>query len=119
MCAGQLPAIPAELMEFFGCAAGAFTGAARKAASAASSPAAAHFLDEVNLLTATMQPKKFLRALRMEIDPVGGEKSIFHRRGDRRLNIPLETLVEADNSAATLLPPQRHPHQAPYCGSGR
>lgn len=73
-------AIPAELMEseFFGYAAGAFTGAARKGRIGRFQLASGGsiFLDEVNLLTATMQPK-FLRVLQeMEIDPVGGEKSI-------------------------------------------
>ena len=81
-------AIPAELMEseFFGYAAGAFI-----------------FLDEVNLLTATMQPK-FLRVLQeMEIDPVGGEKSIpIDVRVIAASNIPLETLVEAGQFRSDL-----------------
>ena len=78
-------AIPAELMEseFFGYA--------------------AIFLDEVNLLTATMQPK-FLRVLQeMEIDPVGGEKSIpIDVRVIAASNIPLETLVEAGQFRSDL-----------------
>lgn len=93
-------AIPAELMEseFFGYAAGAFTGAARKGRIGRFQLASGGsiFLDEVNLLIATMQPK-FLRVLQeMEIDPVGGEKSIpIDVRVIAASNIPLETLVEA------------------------
>ena len=62
-----------------------------------------HFLDEVNLLTATMQPK-FLRVLQeMEIDPVGGEKSIpIDVRVIAASNIPLETLVEAGQFRSDL-----------------
>ena len=64
--------------ELFGHEKGAFTGAARKGRIGRFQLASGGsiFLDEVNLLTATMQPK-FLRVLQeMEIDPVGGEKSI-------------------------------------------
>lgn len=81
-------AIPAELMEseFFGYASGGSI-----------------FLDEVNLLIATMQPK-FLRVLQeMEIDPVGGEKSIpIDVRVIAASNIPLETLVEAGQFRSDL-----------------
>ncbi|MFQ7453431.1 MAG: sigma 54-interacting transcriptional regulator [Flavonifractor plautii] len=88
-----------------------------RAASAAFSFASGGsiFLDEVNLLTATMQPK-FLRVLQeMEIDPVGGEKSIpIDVRVIAASNIPLETLVEAGQFRdRPLLPPQRHPHPGP------
>ena len=100
-------AIPAELMEseFFGYAAGAFTGAARKGRIGRFQLASGGsiFLDEVNLLTATMQPK-FLRVLQeMEIDPVGGEKSIpIDVRVIAASNIPLETLVEAGQFRSDL-----------------
>ena len=92
-------AIPADLMEseFFGYAAGAFTGAAKKGKMGRFQIAngGSIFLDEVNLLTTTMQPK-FLRVLQeMEIDPVGGDKSIpIDVRVIAASNIPLETLVE-------------------------
>ena len=100
-------AIPAELMEseFFGYAAGAFTGAARKGRIGRFQLASGGsiFLDEVNLLIATMQPK-FLRVLQeMEIDPVGGEKSIpIDVRVIAASNIPLETLVEAGQFRSDL-----------------
>lgn len=63
-----------------------------------------------------MQPK-FLRVLQeMEIDPVGGEKSIpIDVRVIAASNIPLETLVEAGPiPQRPLLPPQRHPHPGPH-----
>ena len=91
--------------EFFGYAAGAFTGAARKGRIGRFQLASGGsiFLDEVNLLTATMQPK-FLRVLQeMEIDPVGGEKSIpIDVRVIAASNIPLETLVEAGQFRSDL-----------------
>ena len=61
------------------------------------------FLDEVNLLTPTMQPK-FLRVLQeREIDPVGGEKSIpIDVRVIAASNIPLESLVEAGEFRSDL-----------------
>lgn len=73
-------AIPAELMEaeFFGYAPGAFTGASRqgKKGRFALANGGSIFLDEVNLLPSTMQPK-FLRVLQeREISPVGGEETI-------------------------------------------
>ena len=90
---------------FFGYAAGAFTGAARKGRIGRFQLASGGsiFLDEVNLLTATMQPK-FLRVLQeMEIDPVGGEKSIpIDVRVIAASNIPLETLVEAGQFRSDL-----------------
>ena len=92
-------AIPAELMEseFFGYAAGAFTGASKKGKVGRFELAnkGSIFLDEVNLLTPTMQPK-FLRVLQeMEIDPVGGDKSVpIDVRVIAASNIPLETLVD-------------------------
>lgn len=91
-------AIPAELMEseFFGYTAGAFTGALKKGKLGRFELAngGSIFLDEVNLLTPTMQPK-FLRVLQeMEINPVGADRP---RPIDVRViaatNIPLETLV--------------------------
>ena len=92
-------------VEFFGYAAGAFTGAARKGRIGRFQLASGGsiFLDEVNLLTATMQPK-FLRVLQeMEIDPVGGEKSIpIDVRVIAASNIPLETLVEAGQFRSDL-----------------
>lgn len=92
-------AIPPELMEseFFGYASGAFTGASKKGKLGRFQLAdkGSLFLDEVNLLPKTMQPK-FLRTLQeREIDPVGGDKSLSI---DVRLiaasSIPLEHLVE-------------------------
>lgn len=91
-------AIPAELMEseFFGYSAGAFTGALKKGKAGRFELAngGSIFLDEVNLLTPTIQPK-FLRVLQeMEIDPVGSDRP---RPVDVRViaatNIPLEQLV--------------------------
>ncbi len=92
-------AIPADLLEseFFGYAPGAFTGAAKKGKMGRFELAngGSIFLDEVNLLTPTMQPK-FLRVLQeQEIDPVGSEKSIpIDVRIIAATNVPLETLVE-------------------------
>lgn len=92
-------AIPGELMEaeFFGYTAGAFTGALKKGKVGRFELAdeGSIFLDEVNLLTPSMQPK-FLRVLQeMEIDPVGSDKS---KPVDVRViaatNIPLEKLVQ-------------------------
>lgn len=100
-------AIPAELMEseFFGYAAGAFTGASKKGKMGRFQLAngGSIFLDEVNLLTTTMQPK-FLRVLQeMEIDPVGGDKSIpIDVRVIAASNIPLEALVEAGQFRSDL-----------------
>lgn len=93
-------AIPSELMEseFFGYAPGAFTGANRKGKLGRFELAdkGSIFLDEINLLSATVQPK-FLRALQeREIDPVGGDKSIpVDVRVIAASNIPLEQLVES------------------------
>ncbi|SMC57751.1 sigma-54 interaction domain-containing protein [Papillibacter cinnamivorans] len=92
-------AIPSELMEaeFFGYVGGAFTGAAKKGKIGRFELAGGGsiFLDEVNLLSPTMQPK-FLRVLQeQEIDPVGGDKSIpIDVRVIAASNIPLEPLVE-------------------------
>lgn len=92
-------AIPAELMEseFFGYAAGAFTGASKRGRVGRFELAdkGSIFLDEINLLTPTMQPK-FLRVLQeMEIDPVGGDKSIpIDVRVIAASNTPLEALVD-------------------------
>ena len=100
-------AIPAELMEseFFGYAAGAFTGASRKGKIGRFQLASGGsiFLDEINLLTPTMQPK-FLRVLQeMEIDPVGGDKSIpIDVRVIAASNIPLESLVETGQFRSDL-----------------
>ena len=91
-------AIPAELMEseLFGYSAGAFTGALKKGKVGRFELAdgGSIFLDEVNLLTPTIQPK-FLRVLQeMEIDPVGSDHP---RAVDVRViaatNVPLENLV--------------------------
>lgn len=92
-------AIPAELMEseFFGYAAGAFTGASKRGKMGRFELAnsGSIFLDEVNLLAPTMQPK-FLRVLQeMEIDPVGGNKSVpIDVRVIAASNVSLESLVE-------------------------
>ena len=93
-------AIPENLMEseFFGYAAGAFTGAL-KSGKIGRFQLADHgsmFLDEINLLPLTMQPK-FLRTLQEhEIDPVGGTKSIpINVRVIAATNIPLEKLVDS------------------------
>lgn len=100
-------AIPAELMEseFFGYAPGAFTGALRKGKLGRFELAngGSIFLDEVNLLTPTMQPK-FLRVLQeMEIDPVGSDRS---RPVDVRViaatNVSLEQLVQAGTFRSDL-----------------
>lgn len=91
-------AIPKDLMEseFFGYTAGAFTGASKKGKIGRFELAngGSIFLDEINLLSATMQPK-FLRALQeREIDPVGSDKSIpIDVRVIAASNIPLENLV--------------------------
>lgn len=92
-------AIPAELMEseFFGYAAGAFTGASKngKIGRFELANGGSLFLDEVNLLTTTMQPK-FLRVLQeREIDPVGSSRTVpVDVRVIAASNIPLERLVE-------------------------
>lgn len=92
-------AIPADLMEseFFGYSAGAFTGAAKKGKVGRFELAnkGSIFLDEINLLTSTMQPK-FLRVLQeREVDPVGGNRSVpIDVRVIAASGIPLETLVE-------------------------
>ena len=91
-------AIPEDLMEseFFGYAAGAFTGASKKGKIGRFELASGGsiFLDEINLLSSTMQPK-FLRALQeREIDPVGGDRSIpIDVRVIAASNISLEKLV--------------------------
>lgn len=92
-------AIPNELMEseFFGYAAGAFTGASRKGKIGRFKLAdkGTIFLDEINLLPMAMQPK-FLRVLQEhEIDPVGSLKSLLvDVRVIAASNIALEQLVE-------------------------
>lgn len=92
-------AIPLELMEseFFGYSAGAFTGANKKGKIGRFELAdgGSIFLDEINLLAETMQPK-FLSVLQeKEVDPVGGSKSIpVNVRVIAASNIPLEKLVE-------------------------
>lgn len=92
-------AIPSELMEseFFGYAPGAFTGASRKGKIGRFRMAdgGSLFLDEVNLLPATMQPK-FLRALQeREVDPVGDEGSVpVDVRIITASNMPLSALVQ-------------------------
>ncbi|MDK2867207.1 MAG: hypothetical protein PWP51_1389 [Clostridiales bacterium] len=100
-------AIPNELMEseFFGYAAGAFTGASRKGKIGRFELAdkGTLFLDEINLLPTTMQPK-FLRALQEhEIDPVGSLKSQFvDVRVIAASNIELEQLVEKGSFRSDL-----------------
>lgn len=92
-------AIPPELMEseFFGYTPGAFTGALKKGKVGRFMLAnrGSIFLDEVNLLTPTIQPK-FLRVLQeMEVDPVGSEQP--HSVDVRVIaasNIALEKLVQ-------------------------
>lgn len=100
-------AIPAELMEseFFGYAAGAFTGASKKGKVGRFELAdgGSLFLDEVNLLTPTIQPK-FLRVLQeMEIDPVGSDRT---KPVDVRViaatNTPLENLVKENKFRSDL-----------------
>lgn len=93
-------AIPEELMEseFFGYTAGAFTGALKKGKTGRFL-AANHgslFLDEINLLPMTMQPK-FLRALQEhEITPVGSTESIpVDVRILAATNVPLSSMVAA------------------------
>ncbi len=93
-------AIPEELMEaeFFGYTAGAFTGALKKG-KVGRFLAANHgslFLDEINLLPLTMQPK-FLRALQEhEISPVGSTESIpVDVRIIAATNVPLSSMVAA------------------------
>jgi len=92
-------AIPSELMEseFFGYEAGAFTGASRKGKLGrfALADGGSIFLDEVNLLPSTMQPK-FLRVLQeREIDPVGGTKSVpVDVRVIAASNVNLEQLAD-------------------------
>lgn len=93
-------AIPEELMEseFFGYTAGAFTGALKKGKTGRFL-AANHgslFLDEINLLPMTMQPK-FLRALQEhEITPVGSTESIpVDVRIIAATNVPLSSMVAA------------------------
>jgi transcriptional regulator with PAS, ATPase and Fis domain len=93
-------AIPENLMEseFFGYSAGAFTGALKggKIGRFQLADHGSMFLDEINLLPLTMQPK-FLRTLQEhEIDPVGGTKSIpIDVRVIAATNIPLEKLVDS------------------------
>lgn len=93
-------AIPAELMEseFFGYAAGAFTDASKKGKIGrfALANGGSIFLDEINLLPMTMQPK-FLRVLQeKEIDPVGATQSIaVDTRVIAACNVDLEKMVEA------------------------
>ncbi len=100
-------AIPAELMEseFFGYAPGAFTGASKKGKIGRFQLAdkGSLFLDEVNLLPATMQPK-FLRVLQeREIDPVGGDGVIpVDVRVIAASNIPLEQLVQQGDFRSDL-----------------
>ena len=100
-------AIPAELMEseFFGYAPGAFTGASKKGKIGRFQLAerGSLFLDEVNLLPATMQPK-FLRVLQeREIDPVGGDGVIpVDVRVIAASNIPLEQLVQQGDFSSDL-----------------
>lgn len=93
-------AIPEDLMEseFFGYTSGAFTGAL-KGGKKGRFLAADHgslFLDEINLMPLTMQPK-FLRTLQeQEITPVGSTESIpIDVRIIAASNIPLSTLVPA------------------------
>ena len=92
-------AIPPELMEaeFFGYVPGAFTGASRqgKRGRFAFADKGSIFLDEVNLLPSTMQPK-FLRVLQeREITPVGGDDTFpVDVRVISASNIPLSKLVE-------------------------
>ncbi|BAK47024.1 transcriptional regulator containing PAS [Clostridium sp. SY8519] len=92
-------AIPEDLMEseFFGYSDGAFTGAL-KGGKKGRFLVANHgsiFLDEVNLLPMTMQPK-FLRALQEhEVTPVGSSESLpFDVRIISATNTPLESLVQ-------------------------
>jgi len=100
-------AIPEELMEseFFGYFPGAFTGASKKGKVGRFELAhnGSIFLDEVNLLTSTMQPK-FLRVLQEhEIDPVGSDKSIaVDVRVIAATNVPLEKLVHAGQFRSDL-----------------
>lgn len=100
-------AIPQELMEseFFGYCPGAFTGAAKRGKIGRFELAnnGSIFLDEVNLLTSTMQPK-FLRVLQEhEIDPVGSDRSIpVDVRVISATNASLKDLVEAGKFRSDL-----------------
>lgn len=92
-------AIPENLMEseFFGYEEGSFTGGA-KGGKEGKFQAANHgslFLDEINAMQLTMQPK-LLRALQeKEIEKVGGTKSIaVDDRIIAASNAPLEILVD-------------------------
>lgn len=91
-------AIPAELMEseFFGYTAGSFTGALKNGKQGRFKLAdkGTLFLDEVNLLSPTIQPK-FLRVLQeKEIEPIGsGICQPIDVRIIAASNLPLEKLV--------------------------
>lgn len=94
-------AIPPELMEseFFGYDDGAFTGA-RKGGKAGKFEIASRgslFLDEINQLSYTIQPK-FLRVLQEhEIERVGSGKPLpVDTRIIAATNVPLESLVSAN-----------------------
>ena len=92
-------AIPPTLMEseFFGYSSGSFTGAAKQGKMGRFQLAdkGSLFLDEINLLPSSIQPK-FLRVLQeREIEPIGGVKSIpIDLRVIAASNIPLEELVQ-------------------------
>ncbi len=92
-------AIPPDLMEseFFGYASGAFTGASKggKLGRFALADGGSIFLDEVNLLPSTMQPK-FLRVLQeREITPVGSNDNIpIDVRVISACNTPMGRLVQ-------------------------
>jgi len=92
-------AIPAELAEaeFFGYESGAFTGA-RKGGMRGKFEVANHgslFLDEVNQLSPTLQPK-FLRVLQeREVERVGGSTVVpIDTRIIAATNVPLRQLVD-------------------------
>lgn len=100
-------AIPGGLMEseFFGYMPGAFTGALKRGKIGRFELAdkGTLFLDEVNLLTPTIQPK-FLRVLQeMEIDPVGSENP---KHIDVRIiaatNVSLEQQVQSGRFRSDL-----------------
>lgn len=95
-------AIPEDLMEseFFGYTSGAFTGALKNGKKGRFLVAnhGSIFLDEINLLPMTMQPK-FLRVLQEhEITPVGSSESVpVDIRVIAATNVPLIKLVERNS----------------------
>lgn len=101
-------AIPENLMEseFFGYEEGSFTGGIKggRAGKFEKAHLGSMFLDEVNAMSLSMQPK-FLRALQeKEIERIGGTKSIpVNVRVIAASNMPLEMLVREGRFRQDLL----------------